>query len=232
VYHRKIVGSMQILVIACFAVACRQESPTPSVSSDRIDPNVTYPVTLAGMNGWHGIQVVRVQSKGRMNCSISFPPNFGVTKEERNLLIHMVAKNRVFREEMDCWISSNGVHQALNQLLRLVIDNQNPMAAQLLLNRGTTEMPFDLDGEVLEGYTESYQVPVLEKFEKLDTVLDQPGESIIAKSICADLQWREDIKDPVFKKRIQVLVGRLNAKGMGRFTREIESCDLPRPPVQ
>lgn len=93
-------------------------------------------------------------------------------------------------------------------------------------------MPFELDGEALESYTESYVVPVLEKFEKLDVVLDQASESIIAKSICINLQKYDDMKDPVFKKRIQVLVKRLNGKGMGRFAREIESCDLSRPPGQ
>lgn len=125
-----------------------------------------------------------------------------------------------------------GAYQALDQLLRLVVVKQDTAAARLLLYRGTVEMPFSLDGEMLEGYTESYLVPLLEKFEKLNTVLNQQGESIIAKSICANLQWHDDMKDPVFKKRIQVLVKRLNTKGMGRFAREIESCDLSRPPGQ
>lgn len=94
------------------------------------------------------------------------------------------------------------------------------------------DMPFELDGEALEGYTESYVVPVLEKFEKLNAVLDPPRESVIAKSICANLQQYDDMKDPVFKKRIHLLVKRLKVKGMGRFAREIEGCDLSRPPGQ
>jgi len=144
----------------------------------------------------------------------------------------MVVESVAVRSKTDCWISPDDIYQALNQLLRLVVDKQNPAAANLLLYSGTAKTPFNLDGEAAEGYTEHYLIPVLEKFDKLNTVLDQARESVIAKSICANLQWRDDIKDPVFKKRIQVLVRRLNAKGMGRFAREIESCDLSRPPGQ
>lgn len=213
-----------MLVIACLTVACKQQSPTPAASSDGKGPNVAYPTTLADMNGWHGIQVVRSQSNGRMNCSISFPPNFGITEEERNLLIHMVAKSAVVRSKADCWISPDDIYQALNQLLRLVVEKQNPAAANLLLHSGTAETPFNLDGEVAESYTEDYLIPVLERYEKLDTVLDQARESVIAKNICANRQWREDIKDTKFKNRIQVLVEQLNAKGMGGLARQIQNC--------
>lgn len=230
-YHDKKLISKLMLVIVCFLIACEQQSPAP-IASDGKGPNVTYPTTLTDMNGWHGIQVMRLPSNGRMNCSISFPPNFGIAEEERNLLIYMVARRVAVRSKTDCWISPNDSYQALNQLLRLVVEKQNPAAANLLLHSGTTEMPFSLDGETAESYTEDYLTPVLEKYEKLDTVLDQARESAIAKDICAVLQWRDDVKDPAFKKRIQALVKRLNTKGMGRFAREIESCDLSRPPGQ
>lgn len=230
-YNDKKRISKMMLVIACFLVACEQQAPAP-VTSDGKGPNAAHPTTLTNMNGWHGIEVARSQLNGRMSCSISFPPNFGMSKEEMDLLVYMVAQRRAVRERTDCWISPNDVYQALNQLLRLVVDKQNPAAASLLLYQGTMEIPFNLDGEVAEGYTESYLVPVLEKYEKLDTALDPPRQSVIAKDICANLQWRDDIKDPVFKKRIQLLAKRLKAKGMGRFAREIESCDLSRPPGQ
>jgi hypothetical protein len=219
------------LVIACFLLACKPQSPA-TAASDVKSQLVAYPTTLADMSGWHGIQVTQTPSNGRMNCGISFPPSFGMLEEERSLLIFMVAQRVAVRSKANCFISPDDVYQALKQLLRLVFDKQDPVAARLLLYRGTMDMPFNLDGEVLEGYTESYLVPVLEKYEKLDTVLDQSQESLIAKSICADLKWRVDIKDPVFKNRIQVLVRRLNAKGMKRFASEIESCDLSHPPGQ
>ena len=136
----------------------------------------------------------------------------------------MVAQSMAVRKKTDCWISPNDIYQALNQLLRLATVKQNPEATRLLLHSGTAETPFSLDGEVAEGYTEQYLVPVLEKYEGLETVLDQARESVIAADICADLQWREDGKDTEYKKRIQVLVGRLNTKGMGRIVREIERC--------
>ena len=212
-----------MLVTACIVVACKPQSPAPAATGGG-GQNVTYPTTLADMNGWHGIQVVRSPADGRMNCSISFPPSFGMSEEERNLLIYMVAQSKAVRKKTDCWISPDDIYQALNQLLRLAIAKQNPVAASLLLYSGTTETPFNLDGEVAEGYTEHYLIPVLEKYERLETVLDHARESVIATDVCADLQWREDSKDTVFKKRIQALVGRLHTNGMGRFAREIERC--------
>ena len=208
----------------CFAVACKQQSPTPVASSGEKIPNAAYPTTLADMKDWHGIKVMRSQSNGRMNCSISFLPSFGMMEEERNLLIYMVSQNAVVRSQTDCWISPDDVYQALNQLLRLVVEKQNSAAANLLLYSGTAETPFNLDGEVAEGYTEDYLIPVLEKYEKLDTALDQARESVIAKNICADLQWRKDIKDTKFKYRIKMLIEQLNAKRMGRLARRIQTC--------
>jgi hypothetical protein len=95
-----------------------------------------------------------------------------------------------------------------------------PAAASLLLYGGSREMPFNLDGAGAEGYTESYQVLVLEKFEKLNSVLDQPGEILVAKRICIDLQKYNETKDLEFKKRTQVLIRQLDAKGLGRFASE------------
>jgi hypothetical protein len=234
VYHDKKIGSLLILAIACFVVACDQRSPGPVAAEGRVQ-NVTYPTRLTNINGWHGIQVakpkVNIRGVEIVECHLSFPADFGSTQDEKNLLVHLVSQRSEINDK-DCQFSPVGAYQALDQLLRLVVAKQDTATDRLLLNRGTTEMPFNLDGEMLEGYTESYLVPVLEKYEKLDTVLDQARESVIAKSICVNLQRYDDMKNPIFKKRIQVLVKRLNAKGMGRFAREIESCDLSHPPAQ
>src|SRR4030065_536217 len=232
--HKRELVSISILTITCFVVACEQRSPEPVANEERVQ-NVTYPTKLNNINGWHGILITRpkvnIWGVEIVECRLSFPADFGSTQEEKNFLVHLVSK-RAELNDKDCQFSPVGAYQALDQLLRLVVEKQDPVAAHLLLYRGTVEMPFHLDGEMLEGYTESYLVPVIEKYEQLDTVLDQARERVIAKDICANLQWRDDIKDPAFKKRIKVLTGRLKAKGMGRFAREIESCDLSRPPGQ
>lgn len=231
--HDKKIGSLSILAIACFVVACEQRSPEPVANEGRVQ-NVTYPTSLTNINGWHGIQVtkpkVNILGVEMVACRLSFPADFGSTQEEKDFLVYLVTQRSNLNDK-DCQ-SVESAYQALDQLLRLVVAKQDTATAHLLLYQGTMETPFNLDGEMLEGYTESYLVPVLEKFEKLDTALDPPRQSVIAKDICANLQWRDDIKDPAFKKRIKVLTGRLKAKGMGRFAREIESCDLSRPPGQ
>lgn len=224
VHHDKKIGGLLLLVVTCLTLACQQQHPTPAASSDGKGPNTSYPTTLADMNGWHGIQVTRSPSNGRINCSVSFPSSFGITADERNLLIYMVAQSVAIRRQTDCWISPNDVYGALNQLLRLVTDRQDHSAARLLLNRGTSGTPFNLDGEVAQEFTESYLIPVLEKFDKLDSVLGKDQEDGIVRSVCSLRVKTEDLKDTALKKRIEMLIMRLRSKGKDRMAHQIETC--------
>lgn len=216
-----------MLVMGCFLAACQQRSPE-SIASDTRVKNVAYPTKLIDIHGWHGIQVTNLKVNTWVECHFSFPSDFGSTQEEKSLLVYILTQRATLNDE-NCQSSVMSVYQALDQLLRIATNKQDGIAAGILLFQNFLGVMISLDGEIAEGYMESYVVPVLEKFDELNGLLDQSREIILADNICTNLQQHDDLKNPAFKKRIQVLIKRLNTKGMGRFARRIERCDLSRP---
>lgn len=219
---RRLTVGLFIVTIACLAVACEKKSGESVVAEQRASSS-RYPQTLSEINGWHGIQVGERKMDTWVECRLTFPTRFGSSQEEKAFLVYLVSR-RAEIVSKTCQFSPVGAYQALDQLLLLVKNEQDSVAAKILLFREFPGVSLNLDGELAEGYTESYVIPVLETFNTLNTVLDQAREDAIAKDICAILRWREDLKDTKFRDRVKLLVEKLKVKGMVQLALEIQSC--------
>jgi hypothetical protein len=190
------------------------------------DGSINFPSDLVGMDGWHGVRVIKSEKYGQPQCDASFPNDFGSRKEEIEFLNYFIAHGRQIQDESNCDILSMK-YGVLDQLRLLAIQKQQSNAANLLLYYGTPTMPFHLDGEVAETYTESYLLPVLEKFVKLNGLLTNDKTEMLARKICSEVSWRQDVKDAKMLARIRRMVDHLYTIGAKHLAEKIhQTCNI------
>ncbi|HEX5055526.1 MAG TPA: hypothetical protein VFX02_03425 [Gammaproteobacteria bacterium] len=214
-----------VLALAAWAVLAGCEQKLPDKNEQKSVNPAGYPLRLSDVEGWRNVHVKHVTLDGMPVCDVLFPENFGIAEEEREYLEYLVSQDSGIQGDLNCYVFPNNAYKALDQLLHLSIEKQDVNAARIILNKGSKEMPFGLDGEVAESYLESYLMPLLEKFEKLDLVLDKSSEDSAVKSICSNLEWRIDVHDSGFVGRVHVLADRLRARGLKSLASAIEGCE-------
>lgn len=196
-----------------------------SAESSKFGPSseVRYsPMSLEQLDSWHGVRVIKVQKENRLDCQIAFPVHFGASKEEFDVLVYLIENRIHIRRSSDC-DASNAIYHVLNQILQLALREQSPEAGAILLEKGGKAHPFNFDGEVAETYAESYLLPVLEGFNKLDVIANANLAQVIAREVCSQLVFYEDVKNQNPKQRVQALLKSLPDRGGREVATQLES---------
>lgn len=211
---------VKVVLLCIFLSGCDKSSDVEEASRNIEQQN--YPIVFSKMNGWHGLNAKKLVINAKTYCIIDVPKEFGLTIEERNYLNYIAINSNVASIAMkeDCY-TTNIIYIALDQLKLLATKNQDRETARLIIFEGSEAMPFELDGEVAEAYTGDYLIPVLRKYKELSLIIDSKKEDDIARSVCADFSWQQDIKKKDAKKKINDTVAILKAKGLTDLANKI-----------
>jgi hypothetical protein len=151
--------------------------------------DIRFPNKKSELDGWQGISMKKIAPKG---CELIFPNNFGHKNKKQLLILRELVNRSVNLEhDLDCALPIE--YNALDQIKNLAINKQDKNAALMLLD-WSTHGGFNLDGELAEEYVGEYEIPVLLKFKKLHSIVNDKNEQIIADDICNWFDFNKDRK--------------------------------------
>lgn len=136
------------------------------------------PARLSALSGWHGVQVKQEAEA----CTLAFPPQFGATRLELRFLVKLANQDVKFND-LNCMLD---VYAPLDQLKRLAVEQQNEAAARLILFAPETGA-LGIDGEVAEGFANTYQTPVLMGYRKLSALIPPARQARLAQDVCVGM---------------------------------------------
>lgn len=183
------------------------------------DKVISLPDKKSEFNGWQGTKIKRGGDCGPKCCAIIFPKDFGYgDKAQLNLLKRLVINANNIVHDVDCWMPID--YFTLNQIRYLALERQDVDAALLLVDR-LNHQELKLDGELEAEYSGEYELPVLEKFKDIKSIISEKNASLLSDSVCAWAVPRNELR------RINKLVDHLSLEGMNKISNLIKKkCDM------
>ena len=205
-----------LLLLSFVLFACQNKEeyvePSKAVNVGTIDK---IPKKKSELNGW---QNIKIRKCGNQCCELVFPPGFG-HKNKKQLAALRNLVNSHLEHDIDCMLQTN--EDALKQIKFLATENQDDDAALMILSPNSFG-GFNLDGALAEEYSGEYQLPVLEKYQKLDAILNVKRQEEVSTDLCS---WLEVLGETSDRERVKKLIPYFKSKNIGKFADIItEKC--------
>jgi hypothetical protein len=178
------------------------------------------PQSTSAFEGWQGVKIV-YGKRGPDTCDLRFPNEFGYRNgaQLQDLLTIIRGSPTVIKHDFGCMAPP--VYYALDQLLKLAVEEQDLKAAHIIL-RPSFYGGLNLGGELAEGHTLDRKLPVLLKFKQIKSlfVIDPTvGEETIDEvvyDLCSEWGYDPEMIRDTFKglreNRLQELAAQFKSR--------------------